>query len=454
MIRQLGHNPADARAQALNRAFMPAAMELESTPAHPLGRAILWSIVSLFLLAVTWASLGRVDVIVVADGVILPSGRVRPVQPAIAGVVTDIHVAEGQHVQSGQVLLSLDTTVSAADVQRLALQLQGLKSEQAHLRGVSAVLRVMLDAGVAGGAGAVRNAALDNPEPALASRIAALQSMDAVFTEQRQAREQALYHALASVARLQGLLPLLEERAAALATLHQRGLAPRMQWLELEQERIDADGQLLAERHRTAQLRAELEELRQRREQWLAEALMDATLELVRLDVEVGALRQEWVKAREIERQQRIRAPSAGVVHALRVHTPGTVVQAGGTLLEIVPEDDELVVEAWVPNRDIGFVREGQAASLKVQTFQFTRYGTVPGRVTLLSRDAVVDEVAGPRYLARIHLERDWMLVDGVEVRFSPGMIASAEIATGRRRLIEFFLAPVVAALQEAGRER
>jgi hemolysin D len=130
------------------------------------------------------------------------------------------------------------------------------------------------------------------------------------------------------------------------------------------------------------------------------------------------------------------------------------VVQPAETLLEIVPDGEELIVEAWVLNRDIGFVREGQMASVKVHTFQFTKYGTVPGEVIRVSRDAVIDEIAGPRYLARIRMERDWMDVSGERMSLAPGMAASAEVAIGQRRLIEFFAAPILSAMYEAGRER
>lgn len=130
------------------------------------------------------------------------------------------------------------------------------------------------------------------------------------------------------------------------------------------------------------------------------------------------------------------------------------MVQPAETVLEIIPAGERVIAEAWIENRDIGFVSSGQEASLKVNAFKFTRYGTLRGTVNHISSDAVVDEEAGARYLARIEIDQDFMEVGERQVNLSPGMTVTAEVTTGKRRLIDFFAAPIVAALDEAGRER
>ncbi len=447
-IRQL----RQAAAEATRRAFLPAAMELEASPASPLGRGLLWTIMSLFTLAVVWACIGRVDVIAVAEGTLLPAGKVRTLQPASPGTVTAIHAANGDRVSRGQPLVTLDGTLTGADVRRLEEAVRGRVQRQNRLRALIRGVDELLAASRSGG---IAHIPADLPDdPLLAMELQALQATDFTLRQQRDARQGELAYAETMVRRNSQTLPLIEERTEAVRVLQEDALAPRMEWLELQQTLIEARGQLRADTHRVEQLRAEIREIDQRREQLHLDMLRDTLRQEEHLREEIKEYRQELVKARELHRQQVLRAPVSGIVHESRLNTLGAVVQPAEPLLEIIPDDEPLVVEAWILNRDIGFVREGQAASLKVQTFEFTRYGTVPGTLVHLSRDAVVDEQAGPRYLARIELERDWMEIDDQRVRFTPGMSISAEIAIGQRRLIEFFAAPIVSAFNEAGRER
>jgi hemolysin D len=442
--------------EAVRREFLPAAMELEATPASPLGRAVIWLIVTLFVVAVIWASIGKVDVIAVAEGSIVPSGKSRTVQPSMLGVVADIRVENGDHVQAGQPLIVLDSTLTSADVNRLRESIRTREQRVARLERFVQSVNTDTEALSDNRTGAVQTVSLDAAlqDPLLVTQVQAFRTMDLALQQQRRAREGELASATALVRRLEQVLPLMQERADAINTLQRQGMAARMQWLELEQGIVDTRGQLQAERHRLDQLRSEIQELTHRREQLHVETRRDALTELEQLRSELEELSQELAKAHELDRQQVLSAPVTGVVHELRVNTLGAVVQPAEPLLEIVPDGEALIVEAWILNRDIGFVREGQKASVKVHTFQFTKYGTVPGEVIRVSRDAVIDEIAGPRYLARIRMKRDWMDISGERLSLAPGMAASAEVAIGQRRLIEFFAAPLLTALHESGRER
>jgi hemolysin D len=370
------------------------------------------------------------------------------------GVVADIRVENGDHVQAGQPLIVLDSTLTSADVNRLLESIRKREQRVARLeRFVQSVNSETeaLSAPAPERCGQHLSLDFDLHDPLLATQLQAFRTMDLALEQQERARQGELAYATALVRRLEQVLPLMQERADAINTLQRQGMAARMQWLELEQGIVDTRGQFQAERHRLEQLRSEIRELTHRREQLHVETRRDALAELEQLRSELEELRQELAKARELDRQQVLAAPVSGVVHELRVNTLRAVVQPAEPLLEIVPDGEELIVEAWILNRDIGFVREGQKASVKVHTFQFTKYGTVPGELVRVSRDAVIDEIAGPRYLARIRMESDWMDIAGERVSLAPGMAASAEVAIGQRRLIEFFAAPVLSALDEAG---
>ncbi|WP_422476279.1 HlyD family efflux transporter periplasmic adaptor subunit [Endozoicomonas sp. ALB032] len=152
--------------------------------------------------------------------------------------------------------------------------------------------------------------------------------------------------------------------------------------------------------------------------------------------------------------QQKIVSPIDGTVQQLQIHTIGGVVQPAQALMQIVPKEATMEVEAWVLNKDIGFVQEGQRAEVKIDTFNFTKYGLIGGELINISDDAVPDEKQGLRYLASVHIEKDWMLVEKRKVNLSPGMSVAVEIKTGQRRLIEYFLSPLLRFKQESIRER
>ncbi|WP_409522861.1 HlyD family type I secretion periplasmic adaptor subunit [Nitrincola sp. MINF-07-Sa-05] len=433
----------------IRREFMPVAMELEATPASPLGRFLLWFIVSMFVFAVVWASIGKVDVIAVAEGHILPSGKARTLQPSTLGVVSTIQVRNGDQVEQGQPLIVLDNALTRAELIRLEETISKREKRLARLQAYSDWIDAPASA----------DEQTDNPlqqlqDPLLKSQAEAFHSTEQMLREQQRARESERAYAQSVVSRLQQVLPLIEERANAVKSLQDQRMAARMQWLELEQHAIELRGQLQAEHNRVIQLQAEVRELEQRRLQLRHETLRDTLTEMEVLQSELAELAQEWAKAQVLEQQQVLMSPVRGTVHELQINNPGAVVQPAQVLLEIIPDDEELLVEAWILNRDIGFVREGLSASVKVHTFQFTKYGSVPATLISISRDAVVDEREGPRYLARLKLERDWMDINGQRINLTPGMTVSTEIATGQRRLIEFFAAPVLSALDEAGRER
>lgn len=444
-------NPA-----ALRQEFLPAAMALETTPPNPAGRWLLWTIMAIFVVAVTGFSLGRVDVIASAEGQVVPSGRIRPVQAASSGVVASIRVTDGDRVQAGEVLLLLDPTHAQADLERIQQAIrQRLEDHDRH-----AAMLTGIEVPVASGPEACRSdtrvTAGDGLEPTLLWRadLNAYRCALQVLRLQAQARASELAQARVSAEQFGKMLPLLEERIAAQRALVAQQMTPRMTWLEAEQAWLELEGQHRAAIHRVQWLEREVAVAEEQMHRLFAETWRDHLDAIGRIARELNALREEEIQARALLKRHRIQAPVAGTIHDLQINTPGAVVQSGQTLLDLVPDLEPLRIDAWVPNRDIGFLRVGQSASIKVHAFPFTRHGTVPGQLEFISRDAVRDERLGARYRAQLRplpaAEPAADLVDSLV----PGMTVTVEIATGQRRLIEFLAAPLVAAFNEAGRER
>ena len=432
-------------------AFLPALLEVESVPPHPLARATTASVVLLLAVAVAWASVGRVDEVSVAPGKLVPRGEVKPVQVAEQGVVRAVGVAEGDRVEAGQTLLELDPTDAEADRDRLGHEVRLARGERARMEVLwDAVRRDVPEGGLrwdGGEADWLERERLTGEWEA--HRAEARTHAEAV----RRAR--AELSALAErVKGLEGSVPLLARRADAARRLAENKLAAEHAYLEIEQGRIEAEGELRAQRARLAELEASVRLAEERRGALEAAFRRDVLARLQEAERRVAGLEEERRKAEHRLSQRSVRAPAAGLVQQLAVPGAGTVVTPSSPVMVVVPEGVELEVEGRLANRDVGFVREGQEAVVKLEAFPFTRYGTLHGRVVRVSADSVGDERQGLAYALRVALDDQYLEAGDGRVRLSPGMAAAIEVRTGERRLISFFLEPLLRYRDESLRER
>lgn len=435
--------------------FLPAALEVHETPPHPAARAILWTILVFFLAALAWAFLGRTDVVAIAPGKIIPSGHVKTVQAAEPGTIQAIHVRDGQRVSRDEVLIELDPTRADAEDTRVAQELTVKRAETVRL---TAMLRYLEGDDVSPDAG-TRLDGLDNRQRSLQQALLDSQLDD--YRARLAVQEEEMDRARAELAtqrleagRLERVLPLITRRTGALAQLRGKQLAPESDYLALEQTRVETEQQLAIARSRAKEIEARIEAARRRRVALQTDLRLRTTQDLQTADREVRALEQEARKSRRSRRGQVLRAPIDGTVQGLSVHTVGGVVAPGQELMHIVPTGGGLEVEAWLANRDVGFVHPGQRGEVKVETFPFTRYGVIEAEVTDVSRDAVERDKLGLVYALRASLAGSELTVKGKPVHLTPGMAVSLEIKTGRRRLIEFLLSPLLRGLKESARER
>ena len=432
--------------------FLPAAVELLEKPASPAGRIFALAIAALFLAALAWGWFGRIDTVAVAPGRIVPGGRVKTIQPLEIGIVRAIRVRDGQAVRRGQVLIELDPTERGADLARLEHDLVAARLDAGRLRALAARPDDPEAAFVPPG----------GADPAMLAAARALMLAEA--TEQREAmaalaagirRTRAERRAAeARVASHRDTIPLLRERVEARAILVEKRVASRLQLNELQEQLIARERALEVERRRLAEMTEAIVELERRRAEraaTFAAALARGLSEAMRL---AARLEQELAKARKKLRARILRAPVDGTVQQLTVHTVGGVVNPAQRLMTVVPSGTALEVEALAANRDIGFVRAGQEAAIKIESFPFTRYGTIDGSVVQVSADSVADQNHGLVYPMRVAMARDRILVGDKWTALAPGMAITVEVKTGQRRAIEFFLSPLMRYQDEAMRER
>jgi hemolysin D len=437
--------------EAEETAFLPAVLEVLETPPNPLGRIVLWILLSFVGLALLWSSLGHIDVVASAEGKVLPRGRIKVIQAADVGVVRAIHVTNGKFVKAGEQLIVLDPTATDADAAQARESLFVASIDRARAAGLVR----------AGEGGAVRFEAPDGTPGGIvttqrslvAARVAEHRTALDALREERTQRAAELGMVAAEVSKLEQQLPLAEEQLASLTKLDP-GLVPRLRVAEVNERVIGMRQDLVIRRAELVKNRAALaavdSQVGKLRSEFRAQAL-DALSEA---EANYRLRAEEVKKADDRAKLTVLTSPIDGVVAQLGVHTIGAVVRPADALLAIVPRGEELVVEAMVLNKDIGFVHEGQPVELKFQAYPFTRYGVVSGTVETLSSDAVDNEDLGLVFPCQVRIEQPWLQVDSKRVVLAAGLAATAEIKTGERRIIEYLLSPLSRRLQEAGRER
>ncbi|BAL24635.1 HlyD family type I secretion periplasmic adaptor subunit [Azoarcus sp. KH32C] len=433
--------------------FLPAALELQETPVSPAPRVAMWLLVAFALIAISWAVFGRIDVVASAHGKIVPGDRTKVIQPIETATVKAIHVTDGQTVKAGDVLIELDATNAAADIARLTNDLVIARLQAARAQ----ALLGAIDTGAAPVLGSVHDVGavqLAQEQRLLKGQYSEYQAKLARIDADIAKREAEIRSTQEIIRKLEQTAPIARQRAQDFKDLVEKNFISKHGYLEKEQARIEQEADLATQRGRLKELMAALQEGRGDRSALVAETRRLALDSFHEGDQKAATYEQELVKAQSRGKLMTLTAPLDGTVQQLAVHTVGGVVTPAQQLMVLVPQDSPVEVEAYVDNRDIGFVNPGQEAEVKIETFPFTKYGTIHAHVTHLSRDAVNDEKRGLIFPARVNLERGTIQVESKTVNLSPGMAVTVEVKTAQRRVIEYFLSPLLQYKDESLRER
>jgi len=445
-------------------AFLPAALEIQESPPNPIAKWISRALIALFCLGVVWAYFGEVDIVAVAEGKIIPSGRVKVIQPVEKAVVKKIWVSEGEKVKTGQLLVELDTVLTEADTSRIQGEIASLQLRLA----VSEAFIKQINAENSG----KEASELSKPINLLPSETshysrAKLNTHQQLLDQQWQEYQSQLNQLHRSldkakaeqaanrevISKLSQMLPIITRRTANLKQLSQKKYVSESDYLALEQERIQQKQDLAAERHRRDQLKAAQGEINQQIKTLIAQTSAFHLNQKTELEQNLSALQDELIKAKDLNAKQQLYSPVDGRVQQLAISTVGGVVTEAQALMVIVPDDEQLTVEAYLENKDIGFVRESMPAEVKVHTFPFTKYGVIDAQVVNVSDDATPDDHKGLVFSMLLKMDTNTINVDGRLVKLQPGMAVSTEVKVGKRKVIEFFLSPLMKKQSESLRE-
>ncbi len=475
----LRHQLAGPQRMADEIAFLPAALSLQETPLHPSPRRLAYALMGLFALAVAWAALGHIDIVAVAPGRVTVSDGTKLIQPLEPGVVRRILVQDGTRVQVGQALVELDATYASADQAAVQDQLKAAASEalraQALIQALGSMLhptpaktllnseltiehllgkKVILAKELSGMQAADLQAQLDAEWADICAKLGKLASEVA----RRQAEIATVRQ---QVAKLTATVPLALQREQDFKNLSDQGFVASHTGQDRTRERLELERDLATQQARLAEAQATLAETQTTKTAYLAETRRQLADRLAAAQLKTTQFTQDQTKASQRERLATLRAPVAGTVQQLAIRSVGGVVTQAQPLMVIVPDEAQVTAEVTIDNKDIGFVNTGQDVTVKLETFAYTRYGTIPAKVSRVSADAVVDDkrqVSGIAnnaiFPATLTLGKSSINIDGKQLRLFPGMNITAEIKTGKRRVIDYLLSPIQQAGGESLRER
>lgn len=449
-------------------AFLPAALSLQDTPSHPAARRLAFALMALFVIALAWAIFGKIDIVAVAPGRVVVSERTKVIQPLERSVVKQVLVKDGDHVQAGQALVELDAIAASADKATVLEQLKSATIDTLRARAVQAMLQNSKQPAltllppepkkieVQSTQAPEQLLKLIEPQVQLQvqiewSDISARLSKLAAEASRRQAE---IATAREVVTKLEATVPMAQGREADFKKLVDQGYISGHATQDKTRERVELERDLATQRARLLEAQAALKESENNRSAFLAELKRTLQDREAQADLKRTQAIQELAKATQREKLTTLTAPVDGVVQQLAIFTSGGVVTDAQALMIIVPDGAQVTAEVTLDNKDIGFVNPGQDVAVKLETFPFTRYGTVPATVRLVTADAVNDEKRGAIFPATLTLNKTTLDVDGKTIRLSPGMNLTAEIKTGQRRVIEYLLSPIQRASSESLRER
>jgi hemolysin D len=457
--------------------FLPAALEIMETPASPVGRAIAGTIILFLLVALGWSIIGRIDIVATAAGKVVPTGRTKTVQPLETGIVTAILVNDGDRVAAGQVVMRLDQTMAQAERNHVGHDLLVSQLDVARLSALRAEMETGVDPALAFMAPRDAPAAqLTRTVAEMTEQVTAQHNKIAALDQQILQKNAEAEEIAATIAKLEASLPFLAEQAEIRRSAMNIEFGNRIAHLDAQIRLADQQNELIVQQRKAGETTAASKALERQRAQAGSEYAGKILSDLAEAEQKVAGFSEDAIKGDQKLEQQVLRAPVDGTVQQLAVHSVGGVVTPAQQVMMVVPTESHLEVEAMVPNRDIGFISPDQEAQVKIDTFNFTRYGLLHGKVMTVSQDAIVrdkpqdktnptqsqsaltdsSEPQGQEfvYAARISLDRTALQVEGRMVDLAPGMAVTVEIKTGSRRVIDYLLSPLLRYQQESLRER
>lgn len=439
------------------REFLPAHLELIETPTSVAPKLVMRIIMAFAVIALLWAIIGQVEIVAVSTGKTIPSGHSKAIQPLETSVIKRIYVKDGDHVEKGDHLIELAGIGSDSDYQQARRQLDAAilakLRNQALLQALDS--RTMPDITL----DAIKPYALVEVEVAAAKQLVRNQYQSwFIQDEQSQAILQQHQAELRStrlqITKLKNVGEIEKQRLADYQKLRDKNYLSQHELYSQQSKIIENDQDLKSLYEQQKQVLESVHQTEKERSLNL-QLLKRDTLDGLRAANEtINELQEQLAKTRQRQMLMSLTAPVSGVVQQLAFHSEGGVVMEGQPIMILAPLNDTIEVDAMVANKDIGFVKAGQDVVVKIESFPYTRYGYLTGKVQHVSLDAIEDEKLGLIFNARVALDQQKIMIENTSVPLSAGMNVTAEIKTGKRRVIDYLLSPLQTTIDNSFIER
>ena len=419
--------------------------------ARPNFVGISYAVAIFITCLVVWSFFIELDEVSVAHGEVIPSAKVKLIQHLEGGILRRLAVREGDEVKAGDTLLQLSLGTVGASSEDMQIRIDAMQMSKLRLKAEIENQEPRFPADLE-----LKRANMVMSERATYNaRRAELQSKLAVILNQIQQRELEINELKARKTAIEANLKLSLERVAISTRLLRRGLTPRMEHLELIRERESLDGENKVLAQAVPRAESALEEAKSRLAEENEKFRTRAVEESNRVEVEIARLQKTISEAADRDRRTTITSPIAGIVKNLKFNTIGGVVKPGESILQIVPIEDELVIQARLRPQDRGYVREGQRTVVKITTYDFIRYGGLAGSVTRIAADTNSEpDTQEPYYEVIVKTNKNYLGSEQGKLQITPGMVATVDIHTGTRKVADFIINPVLKLKHEAFRER
>lgn len=437
------------------REFLPAVLEVQETPPSPIGRLILWTIVILFVIAIAWASLSKVDIVAPTRGKLVVNELSRPVNSAVTAQIVAVLVKEGEHVEKGQSLIKLNGASLVAQLEENILQQQ---INRFHIARLGLLYEHYLNRP----APLILSDNFQQESPILAQQISMQLQAEVeddynekeVFKLNQQILTAQIENYQIQKEMSESLLPIYAEQHEALNSLYKKDMTSKDSLLEIQKKYLEAKFTVNSSDAKVKEMQASYAQIDAQVKSHVADKIREVEQEKIQKLNQNDILLAQQKQLEALIAQYELKAPIAGIVESLVYRDAGAAVEAPQELLKIVPENEKLIAEVWVSNQDIGFLRRNQLATVKIDTFDFTRYGWIEGKLLNISSDAIEDKDLGLVYKAVIELSKNNLVIDGQTINLESGMSVSAEIKTGQRTVLSYLLSPMMEALDDVGKQR
>ncbi|WP_067214519.1 HlyD family type I secretion periplasmic adaptor subunit [Marinomonas gallaica] len=414
------------------------------------GRILLWGVFAFFVCALVWANFTALEEVTVGQGKVIPSSQVQVIQNLEGGILKEVNIRVGQAVSQGQLLMTIENTEALSSLRERQVESVNLTARAIRLKAeANGIAPVFPD-----------DIRTDYPElinrelGLYRNRQESLRANSAIFEQQVAQRQQEIVEQEAKLRNFKDSYDLANEELRLTRPAFEQGAVSRVELLQLERQVNQLQGDLQATRLAIPRARSALEEARKKLDESSAKFRSEAQEQLTETQSQLDQLRESSVTLEDKVDRTLVRSPVKGLVKQIQINTVGGVIKPGMSLMEIVPVEDSLLIEAKIRPEDIGFITPHLPAVVKLSAYDFSIYGGLDAKVENISADTIVDEEGNSFYIVRVRTDKSYLGPESAPLTIIPGMQSSVDIITGKKTVLDYLLKPIFKAQQNAMRER